>query len=123
MDKHYGQIVELVIRKGEYSISEIARLTSTNRKSIYNWFNQKYLKPEIIFKIGNFIGHDFSVEFPELFTADQFNNKNDATSDKSTFGATTDSPDSDVWKDKYILLLEKYNELLLKRLEEDRSLL
>jgi transposase-like protein len=52
MDKHYGQIVELVIRKGGYSISEIARLTLINRKSVYNWFNQKYLKPEIIYRIG-----------------------------------------------------------------------
>jgi len=52
MDKHYGQIVELIIRKKGYSISELARLSYVNRRSVYNWFNQKYLKPEIIYRIG-----------------------------------------------------------------------
>jgi hypothetical protein len=117
MDKHYGQIVELVIRKGGYSISEIARLTLINRKSVYNWFNQKYLKPEIIYRIGCVINHDFSVEFPELFTTDQFNKNNKPGSLNSSL--TNSSLENVIWKDKYILLLEKYNNLLLKRLNDE----
>jgi hypothetical protein len=112
MDKHYGQIVELVIRKGGYSISEIARLTSINRKSVYNWFNQKYLKPEVIFRIGCIINHDFSVEFPELFTPEHFNKGDKQESSNSEI------PNNTVWKDKYIALLERYNDLLTNRLHE-----
>ncbi|TWR28860.1 hypothetical protein FPZ43_11355 [Mucilaginibacter pallidiroseus] len=112
MDKHYGQIVELTIRKKGFSISELARLANVNRKCVYNWFNQKYLKPETIHRIGVFINHNFSVEFPELFTADDFiqplNDEN--------FGSSTDKVDgSTIWKDRYIDLLEKYNDLLLEQ--------
>lgn len=120
MDKHYGQIVELVIRKGGYSISEIARLTIINRKTVYNWFNQKYLKPEIIYKIGCIVNHDFSVEFPELFTKEHFSKPN-----KDLFMSTEnnhDLPEAVVWKDKYIALLERYNNLLLKRLDNEMYL-
>jgi lambda repressor-like predicted transcriptional regulator len=115
MDKHYGQIVELVIRKKGISISELARSSNINRKCVYNWFNQKYLKPEVIHRIGGIIKHDFSVEFPELFTpedfmADQSEHEADMISDK-------DQAENKLWKDKYIVLLEHYNQLLLKHIK------
>ncbi|TWR30916.1 hypothetical protein FPZ43_00080 [Mucilaginibacter pallidiroseus] len=108
MDKHYGQIVELTIRKKGFSISELARLADINRKCVYNWFNQKYLKPDIIHRIGHFINHDFSVEFPELFTADDFIKPLDDLASDNVEGGP-------VWKDRYIDLLEKYNNLLLEQ--------
>ncbi|MBL4678623.1 MAG: helix-turn-helix domain-containing protein [Mucilaginibacter sp.] len=122
MDKHYGQIVELVIRKGGYSISEIARLTVINRKTVYNWFNQKYLKPEIIYKIGCVINHDFSVEFPELFTKDHFSKQNKEVFMNTQGGSNNEMPENIAWKDRYIALLEKYNNLLVKRLGNEITL-
>lgn len=116
MDKHYGQIVELVIRKKGFSISELARLTHMNRRSVYNWFNQKYLKQEIIYQIGIIINHDFSVEFPELFRKEDFNQ---TRSDLNIF-SFWESPNPSLWKDKYIELLEKYNNLLRSRIESDQ---
>lgn len=111
MDKHYGQIVELTIRKQGFSISELARLANINRKCVYNWFNQKYLKPEIIHRIGGFINHDFSVEFPELFTAEDFiPDLNDSL--------IPDAEGKVMWKDRYIDLLEKYNHLLLEQYQK-----
>ncbi|TSD67736.1 helix-turn-helix domain-containing protein [Inquilinus sp. KBS0705] len=112
MDKHYGQIVELVIRKNGFSISELARLANINRKCIYNWFNQKYLKPDIIHKIGCFINHDFSVEFPELFVKEDFVKTDNTVSNASL----QDDRNRTLWKDKYIELLERYNILLLNQL-------
>ena len=113
MDKHYGQIVELVIRKKGFSISELARLTHMNRRSVYNWFNQKYLKQEIIYQIGIILSHDFSVEFPELFTKEDFSQNLQGLNNLSIW----DSPNPPAWKDKYIELLEKYNNLLRNRIE------
>ncbi|MXV51299.1 hypothetical protein GS399_09995 [Pedobacter sp. HMF7647] len=120
MDKHYGQIVELVIRKKGYCISELARLTYINRRSVYNWFNQKYLKPEIIYRIGCIIHHDFSAEFPELFTKEDFTvtpkpNAPSNNNDQSVY----ESSNQITWKDKYIALLEKYNSLLSARIGQD----
>jgi lambda repressor-like predicted transcriptional regulator len=114
MDKHYGQIVELTIRKQEFSISELARLANINRKCVYNWFNQKYLKPEIIHRIGGIIGHDFSVEFPELFTAEDFLPGINESFDQTLAGGA----ESSIWKDRYIDLLEKYNHLLLEQYQK-----
>jgi lambda repressor-like predicted transcriptional regulator len=110
MDKHYGQIVELVIRKKGVSISQLARMTNVNRRSVYNWFNQKYLKQEIIHQIGILIAHDFSVEFPELFRKTDFLPLfQQRPLNEEYFG---DGENHSIWKDKYIELLEKYNILL-----------
>jgi len=117
MDKHYGQIVELTIRKQGFSISELARLADINRKCVYNWFNQKYLKPEIIQRVGSFIKHDFSVEFPELFNAEDFLPGEKL---KLSLGQGLNEPESErVWKDRYIDLLERYNQLLLEQYERN----
>lgn len=117
MDKHYGQIVELTIRKKGFSISELARLANINRKCVYNWFNQKYLKPEIIHRIGRFINHDFSVEFPELFTPDNFLPNDILNAPDANFVNATNSVSP--WKDRYIELLERYNTLLLDQYEKN----
>jgi transcriptional regulator with XRE-family HTH domain len=118
MDKHYGHIIERIIRRNGYSISELARLTNVNRRSIYNWFNQKSLKPEIIFRIGCALKHDFSEEFPELFTEDEFQKvitplKTTTDEEPSLEGSST------YWKDKYIKILEEYNRLLVNQVKQD----
>ncbi|WP_183559902.1 hypothetical protein [Mucilaginibacter sp. SP1R1] len=121
MDLHYGQIVEKVIRRKGYSISEVARFTKVNRRSVYNWFNQKNLKTEIIFRIGISLKHDFSVEFPHLFTGKEFENviKDFKFSDFEPEPAAEQSENS-YWKDKYIDLLEKYSEILIKNAEKNQ---
>jgi transcriptional regulator with XRE-family HTH domain len=115
MELHYGQIVERIIRRKGYSISELARLTKVNRRSVYNWFNQKQLKPEIIFRIGTVVNYDFSAEFPGLFPNEELNKQNKYVLLKNQ----TNTPDlnQNYWKDKYIDLLEKYNQLLLLCIE------
>ena len=117
MEKHYGQIVEYLVRKNGYSITDLATELNVNRRSIYNYFQNQFLKSDIIYKIGRVIRHDFSKEFPEFFTPEDF-----ATSYKqgklTVIGTnSTDNPvTEEIWKDKYLALLESYNEALLKRL-------
>jgi lambda repressor-like predicted transcriptional regulator len=115
MDKHYGQIVELVIRKKGVSISQLARMTNMNRRSVYNWFNQKYLKQEIIHEIGILISHDFSIEFPELFRKTDF-----LQAQGGFYGEYPPETSDYIWKDKYIELLEKYNTLLKSKVNSER---
>ena len=109
MELHHGQTVERIIRRNGYSIAELARIIQVNRRSVYNWFNQRHLKPEIIFRIGSVLNHDFSSEFPSLFVKGE-------TIGKSTLHYTESADNAGMndsnWKDKYIELLEKYNELL-----------
>ena len=111
MELHTGAIVERVVRRSGVSITELARRTHVNRRSVYNWFNQKRLKLDIICKIGCVLGHDFSIEFPNFFPKDEF------TQMKRLMETREEAENSEsvyFWMNKYIALLEKYNELLLK---------
>ncbi|MCC8408173.1 helix-turn-helix domain containing protein [Mucilaginibacter sp. UR6-1] len=124
MDVHHGQIIERVIRREGYSISEIARLTNVNRRSVYNWFNQQFLKSEIIYKIGISINHDFSVEFPHLFNSDDFKRQTPVNHTAQQYATQADQStnqqnNESYWKDKYIALLEKYNDILIKNVERN----
>jgi hypothetical protein len=111
MDSNAGQIVERVVRRNKVSISELARRMQVNRRSVYNWFDQKSLKIDIICKIGHVLNHDFSVDFPEAFGERGF-----ATMEKIVEAMDEGEhkqPNSVYyWMVKYISLLEKYNELL-----------
>ena len=115
MEKHYGQIVEYIVRKNGCSITELARGLNVNRRSVYNYFQNKYLKYDIIYKIGQIVRHDFSKELPELFTSDQFEVEQ-KQSDQVDY---SDVANGDVinWQEKYIQLLEKYNEVLKIKVE------
>src|SRR4051812_28015958 len=72
MQLHAGEIVELAVRRKGVSISELSRRMHVNRRSIYNWFEQKTLKIETICEIGYIIGYDFSQDFPEDFSQQGF---------------------------------------------------
>ena len=110
MELHHGQTVERIIRRNGYSIAELARIIQVNRRSVYNWFNQRHLKPEIIFRIGSVLNHDFSSEFPSLFVKGETIGKSTVHYTESVENAPGLGGSN--WKDEYIDLLEKYNELL-----------
>ncbi len=114
MDTHRGQIVEMVIRREGYSISELARLAKVNRRSVYYWFNQPYLKTEIIYQIGIYIKHDFSIEFPYIFKSDDFKHVSNFNSLNIVKVVAQQPSDTEYWKNKYLEILEKYNDLLVK---------
>lgn len=112
MDKHYGEIIERTIRRNGYSISELSRLMSVNRRSIYNWFNQPKFKTDIIFKIGCALKHDFSVEFPELFSSEEFQKAFSQKKFSAEVNVLEEMEKVNYWKDKYINLLEDYTQAL-----------
>jgi predicted transcriptional regulator len=117
MEKHYGQIVEYIVRKNGYSITDLATGLNVNRRTIYNYFQNKTVKYDVIYKIGLIVRHDFSKDFPELFTSDQFDiNQRQRPVVNSVASATTDST---YWQDKYIQLLEAYNTVLTDRIAKN----
>ncbi|WP_342645494.1 helix-turn-helix domain-containing protein [Mucilaginibacter sp. CSA2-8R] len=114
MNRHHGQLIEKIIRLNGYNISELARLLSVDRRTIYIWFKKKRLKKEVILQFAEHINHDFSVDFPELFQSnDQSNPSWIADRMEQVDEANNDNPDKDIHQ-KYIELLEKYNQLLQK---------
>jgi lambda repressor-like predicted transcriptional regulator len=101
---HQGDVIERIIRRQGHSLTDLARLTGVNRRSIYNWFLQPRVRPENIIRIGQAIHHDFSAQFPDQFVSEDFLPVDDQ--------AKIVDDKIDVWKEKYVDLLERYNLLL-----------
>ena len=92
---HRGEIVKNAVRNSGIKISELARKIGASRRFIYIIFGREKIALHDIRKIGEAINHDFSNEIielkenvPQIYQTETF------------------------WKDKYIKLLEEYNELL-----------
>ena len=112
MNKHYGQLVEYIVRKDGYSLSDLAKELNINRRTIYNWFQTSNLRSDVIYRIGYVIRHDFSKEFPELFTKEDFKGMYVAKM-PAKFPSIVDSEEvNKQWMEKYVSLLERYNKAL-----------
>lgn len=109
--KHAGSIVESIIRKRGHNLSKLAKYMNISRCTLYNWFEHESLPFDVLLKIGSFINYDFSKEFPEVFSIITENKM-----DKNLLqNQPVDQRDADYWMRKYILLLEKYNEILMSK--------
>jgi hypothetical protein len=116
MNKHHGQLIEKIIRLNGYNISELARLLSVDRRTMYIWFKKKRLKKDVILQFAEHINYDFALDFPEFFLPiNQDNQSMGADSVNKAIAASDTISDKDIHQ-KYIELLEKYNNLLQKNL-------
>ncbi|MBL4675067.1 MAG: hypothetical protein JKY70_02505 [Mucilaginibacter sp.] len=110
MDNHQGKILEYVVRKNGFNVSSLAGQLGVNRRTLYNYFSSSIVKPAVISRIGGILRHDFSVEFPDLFTYEEFQ-KVLNTGPKFSLGQQ-DIAEDELYKEKYLILLEQYNDLL-----------
>ncbi|MBE9582919.1 hypothetical protein IM792_00520 [Mucilaginibacter sp. JRF] len=104
---HHGELLEHAVRSRGISLTDLANELNVNRRTIYNWFESPFLKKAIMYRIGLTINHDFSAEFPQYFTSEDFSN--DKVRHSNSLVANNQTTE---WKDKYIDLLERYNLLL-----------
>lgn len=102
---HQGEIIEKVVRRSGISITELSRRMKVHRRSIYNWFNQPRLSIYLVAQIGDVLQYDFSKDFPDY-------SFKDLPGQASPSKAGADSPE--YWESKYLDLLERYNDLLIK---------
>ena len=103
-----GAIVEQQVRRSMISISDLSKNLNISRRTLYNWFNQRSIPPAVVVHIGEHIGYDFREKLPDLPEdvphppAREYGNQ----------------ADSDIhYKTKYLILLEKYNELLEQKIK------
>lgn len=111
----HGEILERIVRRDRMGISELSRKLNVSRRTIYNWFGQDRLNHDIIWQIGQSLGQDLSVSFPDVFP------KAKPEAPKPAEAGTKPTGDSNsvyFWMNKYIHLLEKYNSLLSVEEEE-----
>ena len=107
--QHRGEIVERAVRQSGMPLTQLTQKLGRSRRWIYNAFENPYLSLEVILQIGGIIHHDFSEEITELKNPRQLTNE-----PAERMYSVTDENTVEFWKNKYLLLLEKYNELLEK---------
>jgi CRISPR/Cas system-associated exonuclease Cas4 (RecB family) len=108
--QHRGEIVERAIRQSGYPISSIAKKLGKSRRWMYLMFDNTQVDIETVISIGNIIHHDFSDEIKELNSI----NTSSFSDPENTYNNQT----KEYWKNKYLKLLEDYNELLKKTNEK-----
>ena len=106
--QHRGEIVELAVRQSGYSLTKLTQRLGKSRRWIYHAFENPILSIDVVLEISKIIHHDFSDEITEL---KRFNSGVKAQNGN----AYIENETADYWKNKYLVLLEKYNALLEKR--------
>ena len=104
MNQHQGQVLEYIVRKKGYNISELALKMGVNRRSVYNWFNRRYIKKDLLAKLGSVLQHDFSAERSDMHHPIDLVELPEKQSQVLAEGQD--------WKSRYIKLLEDYHQML-----------
>lgn len=126
---HRGETIKEAIKSSGVAIGVVAEKLGVSRKTLYNKFKESSIPYSFILKIGEVIHHDFSHEFPHLSK----NVKKEAPKPQAPASNNLllpfDGAPQEPYKPhnlkeceeelvklqrKYIALLEKFNELLLK---------
>jgi predicted transcriptional regulator len=112
--KHKGEIIERAVRSSGISVTELARRLKKSRRYVYNLFEKPDVPVETILQIGKFIHYDFSKEIltPE-YNVKEFKEGINSINDNN---ADAGYKPAEYWKNKYLKLLEKYNQLLSEHL-------
>lgn len=112
MKSHRGEILKCIIKETNNKVSSVARKMNIDRGTVYRHFDDPNLSIDYLVKYGKAMNYDFSKYFPELLNIVQ------ESAIEYNYQAKTYSEldkELQVWKDKYIQLLEQYNELLLEK--------
>jgi plasmid maintenance system antidote protein VapI len=121
---HQGEILQEAIKNSGISITRIVEELGITRPTIYRKFKDDTIDTKFVRRVGEIIGHDFSLDFtmPEQSSLPFVSQtpKSYVTPSVTPRVISTQTADLDashqlmILQAKYIALLEAYNELLLK---------
>ncbi|RPD49269.1 hypothetical protein DNI29_00240 [Hymenobacter sediminis] len=125
---HQGEILQEAIKNSGISITRIVEELGITRPTIYRKFKEETLDYGFVKKVGDVISHDFSQDFTVdhqatlpftsyAVTQPVTHQPERSVTHRTTPVAVTDSDPTKqllALQQKYIALLEAYNELLLK---------
>ncbi|NRA10797.1 MAG: hypothetical protein HRT57_02435 [Crocinitomicaceae bacterium] len=110
--QHKGEIIEKAVRESGHSITKLAQKMGKSRRWVYQIFDSAIVPIDYIMDIGTIIHHDFTGDikgiklYPGGSTAPKF--------EDSSFSGKNNPDEVELWREKYVMLLEKYNDLLSK---------
>lgn len=101
--QHRGEIIKEAVYKSGFPITELAKRMGKSRRWVYLLFENPTVSIDTLLQIGTIIHYDFSEEMETL--------KPIILNEV----ATRYTKEEEYWKNKYLKLLEEYNELLKKK--------
>ncbi|MFT6501954.1 MAG: putative transcriptional regulator [Crocinitomicaceae bacterium] len=110
--QHKGEIIEKAVRESGHSITKLAQKMGKSRRWVYQIFDSAIVPIDYIMEIGKIIHHDFTDDIKGIklyaggSTIPKF--------EDSSFSGKNKPGEVEFWKEKYLVLLEKYNDLLSK---------
>ena len=107
MMQHRGEILETAIRQSGVPITRIVKKLSKSRRWLYNQFTRQDVSLDVFLEIGKLIHHNFSQDLNEFKPNARLSHLVEDANDNE-YG----NQSAQYWKDKYMHLLEEYNELL-----------
>ena len=105
--QHRGEILKEAVYKSGVPITELAKRMGKSRRWMYLMFENSNVSLDIVLQIGKIIHYDFTDEIKEFSPSQKIIEKSPANSNK-------EDSEAEYWKNKYLNLLEEYNELLKK---------
>jgi predicted transcriptional regulator len=109
--QHKGEIIEKAVRESGFSITRLANRMGKSRRWVYQIFESRTVPVDYILAIGKIIHHDFTEDIKELKTYKVSMAKQMMNEPNQAFG--NDKEEVEYWKNKYLAVLEKYNDLLI----------
>jgi len=103
--QHRGEIIKEAIYKSGVPITALAKRLGKSRRWMYLMFENSNVSLDIVIQIGKLIHYDFGKAIKELTTSENIVNEPFVVYEKK-------SADLEYWKNKYLKLLEEYNDLL-----------
>jgi len=103
--QHRGEIIKAAVYKSGFPITELAKRLGKSRRWIYLMFDNNSVSLDLVLQIGKIIHYDFASEIRE-FSPNQKSYKD------SYINSELEEESIEFWKNKYLKLLEEYNDLL-----------
>ncbi|GHA77941.1 hypothetical protein GCM10007389_34730 [Pontibacter akesuensis] len=126
---HRGEVIREAIKASGVAIGVVAEKMSISRKTLYNKFKESSIPFSFILKLGEVIHHDFAQDFPHLSKTAKKEAPKPQPQLSTSLQLSFDGEPQEAYKPnnlreceqelvnlqrKYINLLEKFNDLLLK---------
>ncbi len=112
---HRGQALATAVEITGLGKEEVASKAGYSRSAYYKHIENPQLEYHILIAYGRAIGHDFTEEFPDMprYSLEEPEEKYAPPQNLAEAIRL-----SELWKDKYLELLEKYNRLIEERLSK-----
>jgi CRISPR/Cas system-associated exonuclease Cas4 (RecB family) len=117
--QHKGEIVEKAVRQSGYSITKLSKKLGKTARWMYYMFESSNVSIDYILEIGEIIHYDFSDEIKELKKYKAGIKPLEVNKHEPKLKSKQETPE--YWKNKYLELLEKYNQVLLKLTEKRKT--